>query len=106
MSNENTLSAAKAFLHAHEGAALAPAMTSLTARCMAHLVETTSVTPETAKEMTMQAWGELSAAGHRAYIDCNKTTSYTLFLVDDQGNQHALTIVQLLKLLPAAIERP
>lgn len=59
-----------------------------------------------AQDLTMQAWGELSACGHRAYIDCNKTTSYTLFLVDDQGTQHTLTIAQLLKLLPAANEQP
>lgn len=106
MSNERTLSAALAFLHAHEGTALAPAMSSLTTRCIDYLVEQNSVSIETARDLTLQAWGELSAAGHRAYIDCNKTTSYTLFLVDDQGTQHTLTIAQLLKLLPPAIERP
>jgi hypothetical protein len=106
MSNEHTLSAALAFLHAHEGAELAPAMTSLTTRCIDHLVEQNSISLEVAQDLTMQAWGELSASGHRAYIDCNKTTSYTLFLVDDQGTQHTLTIAQLLKLITAATGRP
>lgn len=99
MTNQPDLSAALAFLHAHEGATLAPALTSLTNRCIAHLIEHNSISETTATDLTMQALGELSARKRKAYIDCNKTTSYTLFLVDDNGNQHALTIAQLITLL-------
>lgn len=73
--------------------------------CTAHLVRATGVSAATAREATMQALGELTARGRRDFIDCNHSTSYTLFLVDHQGARHAFTVQELISRLGLAPEK-
>lgn len=69
-------------------------------RCIAHLVDTHNVSRITANEVTMQALGELDYRNRRTYIDCSRTTSYTLFLVDqDSGVKRAFTTAELMQLI-------
>lgn len=74
----------------------------LVTRCIRALIDATGVSWDTAKDATMQALGELAARGRREYIDCDLTTSYTLFLVDAQGNKRAFTLAELTQLIDKA----
>lgn len=55
-----------------------------------------------AKTIALQAFGELMARGKRAYIDCDRTTSYALFLMDNDGNETVYTLPELLSLIDKA----
>lgn len=90
------------FLQAHEGEHLAHDFHRLASRCIDHLVEDAHVSCQTAKDVTMQAFGEFTARRRREYIDCSRTTSYALFLVDDKGERIVFTLTELLKMIDQA----
>jgi hypothetical protein len=94
--------AAFSFLQAHEGDHLAPDQHLLVNRCINQLIDTASVSYDTAKVATLQAFGELSARGRREYIDCSHTTSYALFVVDGTGARRAYTLAELMRILDQA----
>ncbi|MYM70509.1 hypothetical protein GTP45_27405 [Pseudoduganella sp. FT55W] len=94
---------ALAFLQQHEGEHLAHETERLVERCTAHLVETGMCSASSARDITMQALGELSARRRIGHIDCTRTTSFTLFLIDSQGQRRALTIAALLALIEAPV---
>ena len=74
----------------------------LLTRCISHVIDRHNVSRDTARDVAVQAAGELAARGRREYIDCSRTTSYTLFLVDEHGRRHALTIRDLVAQLNLA----
>lgn len=90
------------FLQAHQGEHLDPDQHRLVTRCISQLIDKADVSYETAKDVTLQAFGELAARGRREYIDCNRTTSYTLFLVDGQGKKRAYTLAELMRIITQA----
>lgn len=55
-----------------------------------------------AKTIALQAFAELMARGKRAYIDCDRTTSYALFLMDNNGNETIYTLPELLEIIHRA----
>lgn len=77
-------------------------LADLLERCVKHLIDTTGASRTTALDTTLQAWGELSARGRREYIDCSRSTSFTLFLVDATGRRHAFTLKDLFDRLDLA----
>jgi hypothetical protein len=96
------------FLQQHEAEHLAHDQERLVDRCTAHLVELGQCSASSARDTTMQALGELSARRRIGHIDMTRSTSFTLFLVDAQGQRRALTIASLLNLIdpPAADAAP
>lgn len=90
------------FLLAHENEHLAPDQDFLVRRCITRLIDSANVSYETAKIATLQAFGELAARGRREYIDCNLTTSYTLFLVDADGKMYTCTLAELMPMIHQA----
>ena len=90
------------FLQAHESEHLAHDLPRLTDRCIAHLVETCSVSHAPARVATLQAQGELEARHCKASIDCSRTTSFTLFLTDENGNPVVMTVAELARLVRGA----
>lgn len=92
-------SSALGFLQHHEAEYLAHDQPRLVDRCIAHLVESAECSASSARDIVMQALGELSARRRPGYIDCNRTTSFALFLVDSQGIRRTITIAALLDLI-------
>lgn len=90
---------ALAFLQQHEAEHLAHDQARLVDRCVAHLVDAAECSASTARDSTMQALGELSARRRHGHIDCTRTTSFALFLVDGGGTRRAITIAALLDLI-------
>lgn len=90
------------FLQAHQGEHLAPDQHLLVSRCITQVIDKANASYETAKDATLQAFGELSARGRREYIDMNRTTSYALFIVDATGERRAYTLAELLRLIDQA----
>jgi hypothetical protein len=90
------------FLQTHENEHLAPDLPLLVDRCIAHLVEVCGVSQPTAQVATLQAQGELSARHSKASIDCTRTTSFTLFLNDEQGRPVVVTVAELARLVKDA----
>lgn len=102
MKTDNLNAVALTFLNQHEGEHLLRDRHHLVDRCTAHLVDCCNVSRLVANDITMQALGELDARNRRAYIDCTRTTSYTLFLVNaESGERRTFTISQLLEILEA-----
>lgn len=97
--------AALAFLQQHEAEHLAPDTERLVAHCVAHLVSGAEVSAAKAHDTTMQALGELECRRRREYIDCSRTTSFTLFLVDSHGKRHAFTVADLIARIGDLAER-
>lgn len=91
-----------AFLQAHHNEHLAPDQHLLVDRCIKQLIDKATVSYDTARDATLQALGELSARGRRDYIDCSRTTSYALFLLDGAGNKRTYTLSQLVRVLDQA----
>jgi hypothetical protein len=90
------------FLKQHENEHLSYQRHHLVQRCIDSLTESARVSYDTAKSVTMQALGELTAGRRRARIDCDHTTSYTLFLIDDKGERRIFTITELMALVDQA----
>lgn len=90
------------FLQNHENEHLAPDQHLLVSRCITRLIDSASVSYDTAKDATLQAFGELAARGRREYIDCDRTTSYALFLVDADGKKRAYTLAELMRMIHQA----
>lgn len=86
------------FLQKYEPA-LSTAQERVAQLCISHLVDTAVCSASTARDITMQALGELTARRRPEYIDCSRTTSFALFLVDAKGKRHTFTIADLLGLL-------
>lgn len=95
-----------AFLQTHEGEHLTHDQNNLVDRCIAHLVADAHVSYDTAKDTTLQALGELSARRRLEYIDCSRTTSYALFLVDVKGEKRVFTVAELLQMISHAKAGP
>jgi hypothetical protein len=93
---------AQRFLHDHEGEHLSRDRQLLVDRCVEHLVETGGISDETARVITVQALGELSARRSRACIDCTRTTSFALFMTDEGGKRIALIASDLVELAKQA----
>lgn len=87
------------FLRDHEAEHLTPDLPRLVDRCIAHLVESCTVSHATAHVASMQALGELQARHSKASIDCSRTTSFTLFLHDEQGRPVVITVAELARLV-------
>lgn len=87
------------YLQAHEGEHLTHDQHRLVDRCIDYLVADSHASHPTARDITMQAFGEFTARHRREYIDCSRTTSYALFLIDDKGERIALTLSELLQLI-------
>lgn len=90
------------FLRGHEAEHLTPDLPRLADRCIAHLVATCAVSHAAAHIATMQAMGELEARHCKASIDCTRTTSFTLFLNDEQGRPLVMTVAELVHLVREA----
>lgn len=90
--------AAISFLQTHSGEYDQLDNQNLMTRTICHLVgKGPSYTA--AKTIALQAFAELSARGKRAYIDCDRTTSYALFLMDNNGNETVYTLPELLDII-------
>lgn len=90
------------FLKLHENEHLSHQHHHLVQRCIDTVIESAQVSYDTAKAVTMQALGELTARRRRERIDCDRTTSYTLFLIDDKGERRIFTITELMHLVDQA----
>jgi len=90
------------FLEEHEGQHLSRDRQLLVDRCVAHLVDAAQISDETARVITVQALGELSARRSPAYIDCTRTTSFALFMNDENGKRVALIASDLVELAKQA----
>jgi hypothetical protein len=93
---------AMSFLRDHEAEHLPPDLPRLADRCIAHLVESCTVSHANAHLATMQAMGELKARHSKVSIDCGRTTSFTLFMTDEHGNQVVLLAADLARLAKLA----
>lgn len=83
--------------HLHHDRALA------VKRCAAHLVSRWPVEPLRAMDIAMQVLGLVEHKACPAYIDTDRTTSHTLFLVDPSGRGLVFTAADLLHLARAAM---
>lgn len=90
------------FLEQHEGEHLSRDLQLLVDRCVAHLVDTAHLPNETARVITVQALGELSARRSPACIDCTRTTSFALFMTDERGKRVALMASDLVQMAKQA----
>jgi hypothetical protein len=95
-------SRAMRFLQAHEDEHLSRDRQLLVDRCIEHLVDAVAISAETARVITVQALGELSARRSKVSIDCNRTTSFTLFMTDERGQRMALLASDLVELAKQA----
>ena len=99
--------AAFQFLLQHEGEHFWRDRALLVEPCIAHLVDACGAPRQRAADVAMQALGELDSRHHRIYIDCTRTTSFTLFMVDqDRGTTRAIALSDLLPLLDALYPAP
>jgi hypothetical protein len=89
---------AMSFLRDHENEYLAAAKPLLVDRCIAHLVEACGVSHANAHQATLQAMGELAARHSKVSIDCGRTTSFTLFMTDENGRPVVLLAADLARL--------
>ena len=102
MSTIALTSRAQRFLQDHENEHLSRDRQLLVDRCVDHLVEAVGISTETAHVITVQALGELSARRSRVSIDCTRTTSFTLFMTDENGQRIALIASDLAELAKQA----
>lgn len=102
MSTHALSCSALTFLQDHKDEYLTPDRQLLVDRCIEHLVETAGVSTDTARTVTLQAMGELSARRSKASIDCTRTTSFTLFMTDENGQSVALIAADLVELAKQA----
>lgn len=93
---------ALSFLRAHEDEHLTSDQQRLADRCIEHLVDSAGISADTAHTVTLQALGELSARRSKVSIDCTRTTSFTLFMKDENGQQVVLIAADLVKLAKQA----
>lgn len=93
------------FLQQHEGEHLAHDRQRLVARCVDHLVSSAVASHDTARDVTLQACAELACRRRMEYIDCDRTTSYALFLVDAEGKKQFFTVPELISLIDQARHR-
>lgn len=104
MSQTNLHQAAIGYLLAHQGEHLHRDRHHLLSRCTDHLRETHSVSDVSARVATLTALGEIEARGKEVHIDLNRTTSYTVFVVDPASKTRvAFTAASLLRLARAEL---
>lgn len=89
---------ALSFLQDHHDEHLSADRQRLVDRCIEHLVNSTGIATDTARTVTLQALGELSARRSKATIDCTRTTSFTLFMKDENGQSVVLVAADLAEL--------
>jgi len=102
MSTHALTTNALSFLQDHQDEYLSPDRQLLVDRCIEHLLETACVSTDTAHTVTLQALGELSACHSKVSIDCTRTTSFTLFMKDEDGEAIILTASDLVELAKLA----
>lgn len=93
---------ALSFLRDHEDEHLSADRQRLVDRCVEHLVNSTGISADTARTVTLQALGELSARRSNVSIDCTRTTSFTLFMKDESGQSVVLVAADLAELAKQA----
>ena len=93
---------AMSYLRDREAQYLSRDMPRLVDQCIAHLVETCDVSQANAHQAAMQALGELSARHSKVSIDCGRTTSFTLFMTDENGHPVVLLAADLARLAKLA----
>ena len=89
---------ALSFLQDHEDEHLIRDRQRLVDRCIEHLVDSAGISADSARTVTLQALGELSARRSKVSIDCTRTTSFTLFLKDESGQAIVLMAADLVDL--------
>jgi hypothetical protein len=102
MSTHTITTRALRFLQDHEGEHLSRDRQLLVDRCIEHLVDSVGISASTARTVTLQALGELSARRSKVSIDCTNTTSFSLFMKDESGKQLVLLASDLLELAKQA----
>lgn len=102
MSNLALSCTALNFLRTHADEHLNRDRQRLVDRCVAHLVESAGISADTARTVTLQALGELCARRGKVSIDCTRTTSFTLFITDENGKSVAIVASDLLRLVEQA----
>lgn len=97
---------ALSFLQDHENEHLSGDRQRLVDRCIEHLVNSAGISTDTARTVTLQALGELSARRSKVSIDCTRTTSFTLFMKDESGQPVVLVAADLAELAKQASLTP
>lgn len=90
------------FLERHQGEHLAADQHRLLTRCIYNLTEHSNIDFDEARQVTLQAAGELSARNRREYIDLDHCTSYVLVVADSNGMKACYTLDELLRALEHA----
>lgn len=90
----------------HLGEHLNPDRDMAVKRCAAWLFGNYGAQPEPARNTALQALGTVEARATGAYIDVDRTTSHTLFLIDPaSGREFAFTSADLAHLAHGAVDR-
>lgn len=85
--------------HQHDSVPLGSA--TILQRCTAYLVDKFEVSSYTAENATIIALGELQAVKNAPYIDCSKTTSHMLFLIDPATRTtRAIPVADIVEYVP------
>ncbi len=99
MTNNALNCTAMRFLQAHENEHLERDRPLLLQRCIDYLVDFCNVSSDTARVITHQVDGELQARHCKVSIDCSRTTSFALFIKHENGDQEAITVAALARLI-------
>lgn len=75
------------FLQLHQDEHLTPDRHRLMARCAYHLIDRTKASLDEAKDVTFQAFSELTSRNCQSYINLDRTTSYALFINGPDGKR-------------------
>lgn len=90
------------YLDEHQGEHLTPDIHLLVNRCAHHLLNHGAASLAQGKEIALQATGEISSRGSRAFIDLDHTTSYALFVSAHDGSKACFTLSEVLRALENA----
>jgi len=90
------------YLEKHQGEHLTPHIHHLVDRCAHHLLNYGADSLAQGRTIALQATGELSSRGSRAYIDLDHTTSYALFVSAHDGSKVCFTLSEVLRALQNA----
>lgn len=74
-------------------------------RCAAHLLGSFGAASQRARDTALQALGAVEARASHAYIDVDRSTSHTLFLIDPAtGREFAFTAADLAHMAHGAVD--
>ncbi len=92
------------FLIQHQAAHLERDQSLLIQRCITHVVDTGSISKNTAEDVTMQAFCEMQSRHQRPYIDLTRTSSFALFIHDPvTAHRHVFSVETLMGLVRAQV---